>query len=71
LRLALAGVAFGILGGWFAARVLEDLVFGIPPRSPATMLPAAAAVMALAFAAAAIPSWRAARVDAAHRLHYG
>jgi ABC-type lipoprotein release transport system permease subunit len=32
---------------------------------------AAVAVMAIAFAAVAVPSWRAARVDAAHRLHQG
>jgi ABC-type lipoprotein release transport system permease subunit len=47
------------------------MVFGIPAQSPATMAMAAAAVVALAFASAAVPSWRAARVDAAHRLHQG
>jgi len=71
LRLAIVGVAIGAVGGWFAARLLRDLVFGIPPQSPATLAAAAVAVLALAFAAAAIPSWRAARVDAAHRLHQG
>ena len=69
VRLALVGLAFGLVGGWVAARGLADLVFGIPPRSPATMAVAALAVMALALAAAAIPSWRAARIDAARRLH--
>jgi putative ABC transport system permease protein len=71
LRLAVAGVAIGAIGGWFAARLLRDMVFGIPPQSPATMAIAAAAVVALAFASAAVPSWRAARVDAAQRLHQG
>lgn len=71
LRLAMVGVAIGAVGGWFAARLLTDLVFGIPPRSPATMAGAAVAVLALAFVAAAVPSWRAARVNAAHRLHQG
>jgi len=33
------------------------------------MAAAALAVMLLALAAAAIPSWRAARIDAARRLH--
>ena len=70
LRLALIGVAFGVVGGWAAARTLEDLVFGIPPRNPATMIAAAFAVMAIAFAATAVPAWRAARVDVARRLHY-
>lgn len=70
LRLAVVGIAFGVAGGWAAARGLEDLVFGIPPRNPATMVAAALAVTVIAFAAAAIPAWRAARVDAARRLHY-
>ncbi len=70
LRLALIGVAFGVVGGWAAARALEDLVFGIPPRNPATMIAAALAVITIAFAAALVPAWRAARVDAARRLHY-
>jgi putative ABC transport system permease protein len=69
VRLVLVGLAFGLLGGWIAAHGLSDLVFGIPPRSPATMAAAALAVMLLALAAAAIPSWRAARIDAARRLH--
>jgi ABC-type lipoprotein release transport system permease subunit len=34
------------------------------------MIAAALAVMAIAFAATAVPAWRAARVDVARRLHY-
>jgi putative ABC transport system permease protein len=70
LRLAALGIAFGLIGGWAAAGVLQTLVFGVAPRNPATMLAAALAVSALAVAAAAIPAWRASRVDAARRLHY-
>ena len=70
LRLAAIGIAFGVLGGWSAARGLEDLVFGIPTRNPATLLAAALVVIAIAVVAAAIPSWRAARVDAAQHLHH-
>jgi len=69
LRLALIGVGLGLAGGWVAARGLQDLVFGIPSRNPATMLLAAIAVLATALAASAIPATRAARVDAAKRLH--
>ena len=71
LRLAAAGVAMGAVGGWFAVSLLREMVFGIPAHSPATLIGAAAAVLALAFLAAAVPSWRAARVDAAVRLHQG
>jgi putative ABC transport system permease protein len=69
LRLAAIGVAFGTAGGWASAGILDKLVFGIPPRNPATMVAAAVAVVGIAVAAAAMPAWRAARVDAARQLH--
>jgi len=69
LRLAALGISIGAAGAWAVARSLEDLVFGIPPRSLASLLLSAAAVAAIAALAAAIPSWRAARVDAAAHLH--
>ncbi len=70
LRLAAIGIAFGSIGGWFAANLLESLVYGIPPRNPATMAAAALAVTAIAFASALIPARRAASVDPARRLHH-
>ena len=33
IRLAGIGTAFGLFGAWAAARGLEDLVFGVPPRN--------------------------------------
>ncbi|HEX3746092.1 MAG TPA: ABC transporter permease [Bryobacteraceae bacterium] len=71
LRLALSGVAIGAIGGWFAARLLRDMVFGIATHNTATLLAAMGAVMTIALLGAAIPSWRAARVDASQRLHQG
>jgi putative ABC transport system permease protein len=68
LRLAALGLAAGIVGGWTGAGLLDSLVFGIPARNAATMMAAAVAVLTIALAAAAIPSWRAARVDAARKL---
>ena len=70
LRLAVIGVALGVPGGWAAARLLDDLVFGIKSRDPATMAAAALAVTVIALFATAVPAWRAARVDAARRLHH-
>ena len=69
IRLAAIGVAFGALGAWMAARALDDLVFGIPSRSPAAMMVCGLAVLAIAVLAAGIPAWRAARVDVASQLH--
>jgi len=70
LRLTAIGVAAGLLGGWAAAGTLGKLVYGVPARNPATMFAAAVAVTLLAVAAAAIPAWRAVRVDAARRFHH-
>ncbi|WP_321476087.1 ABC transporter permease [uncultured Paludibaculum sp.] len=69
LRLALTGVVLGGAGSWLAATVLTDFVFGIPARNPGTLALAGLAVAAIAVASAAIPAWRASRVDAARRLH--
>jgi predicted lysophospholipase L1 biosynthesis ABC-type transport system permease subunit len=71
LRLAALGVAIGAAGAWLSARLLDDMVFGIPARDSATVLGAGMTVIAIAFLAAAVPSWRAARVDAAQQLHRG
>ena len=68
-RLTVAGLGFGVIAGWVAASALEKMVFGIPARSLPAMAGAAFAVLLVAAVAAAIPSWRAARVDPARRLH--
>jgi putative ABC transport system permease protein len=69
LRLAAIGMALGAIGAWVASRSLESMVFGIPARNTATFVIAAVAVGALALTAVAPPAWRAARTDAARRLH--
>jgi ABC-type antimicrobial peptide transport system permease subunit len=68
LRLSLAGAAIGVLAGWAASRWQENLVFGVS-HSITTLAAAALAVIAIALIAAAIPVWRATRVDAIDKLH--
>jgi putative ABC transport system permease protein len=70
LRLALIGAAIGVAGGWTASRWLADLVVGMGARDLTTLAAAAAAVVGIAMMAAAIPIWRATRVDAVDRLHH-
>jgi putative ABC transport system permease protein len=70
LRLAAAGTALGMLAGWMASRWLESLVFGVSARNGAIMAMAAAAVVGMAAIAAAIPVWRATRVDAVDHLRH-
>jgi putative ABC transport system permease protein len=69
LRLSLAGAGLGLLAVWPASRWLESQVFGVSPRDAANLIAAAVAVLAMAMVAAALPMWRAARLDAARHLH--
>lgn len=54
-----AGIALTLVLG----RFVRSLLFGVAPTDPVTLLAATALVLATAFGAAAIPAWRAARVD--------
>ncbi len=69
IRLAGIGTAFGLFGAWAAARGLEDLVFGVPPRNVPALFTSALVVLLIAGLAAALPAWRASRVDVASQLH--
>jgi len=69
MNLAAAGVTTGIVGAWGATRLVESLVFGVSPMSPGTMTTAAFVVLGVTALAAALPAWRAMRVDPARKLH--
>jgi putative ABC transport system permease protein len=69
LRLSLGGAAIGMLGSWAASRFLGSLVLGAPAQNFTTLAAAALAVIAVAMIAAAIPIWRATRVDVINKLH--
>ncbi|MGA2131566.1 MAG: ABC transporter permease [Bryobacteraceae bacterium] len=70
LRLTLIGAAIGTMGAWAATRWFAALAVGIPDRNLTTLAAAAAAVIVIAMLAAALPIWRATRVDAVDRLHH-
>jgi putative ABC transport system permease protein len=63
LKLALAGVAFGMLAALWLGRALEGLLFGTSPRDPEAFLTVAVLVALAALAASCIPAYRATRVD--------
>jgi len=61
--IALAGIAFGAAGAFFAVRVMKTLLYGVSPFDPVT---AAAAVLVLATTAAFaawLPARRAASIE--------
>jgi predicted permease len=57
------GVAAGAAGAVGGARLLGDLLFGVPPHDPVVLLAAAALLLAFAAGAHWLPARRAARVD--------
>ena len=62
-RWTLAGVAFGLLGSWFASRWLNSLLFQVSARDPLNVGATLLVLIAVSLVAAWIPSRRAARVD--------
>jgi ABC-type antimicrobial peptide transport system permease subunit len=63
LRLALTGVAIGILGALALSRVLQSLLFEISATDPLTIAAVSLLLLAVALLASYLPSRRAGRVD--------
>uniref|UniRef100_Q01S52 Permease n=1 Tax=Solibacter usitatus (strain Ellin6076) TaxID=234267 RepID=Q01S52_SOLUE len=68
LKIAVTGVAAGLLGAALLARSLATLLYGVQPLDPGTFGATSALLAIIALAAAAIPAWRAARTDPAIAL---
>jgi ABC-type antimicrobial peptide transport system permease subunit len=62
-RLLGLGLALGLLASALAARLIQGLLFGVPPQDPVTFLAVAALVSLVGLGACALPALRAARVD--------
>jgi len=58
-----AGVAIGVAGAWFAARLLESFLFETAPTDPVTFAAVALTVFTGALLAGLIPARRATQVD--------
>jgi putative ABC transport system permease protein len=63
LRLAVAGVAVGLVVAYAAARVLESALAGVKPNDPATLAAACVVAMLMTLAGSLLPTLRALRVD--------
>lgn len=59
------GLAFGVAGAFFAARLIQGLLFGVEPHDPITFAGVAAAMAVIGLVACWIPALRAARIDPA------
>jgi ABC-type antimicrobial peptide transport system permease subunit len=63
LRLALAGIAAGVVGALALTRIMASLLYGVKPADVATFLAAAFVSLIAVGLAALIPARAAARVD--------
>jgi putative ABC transport system permease protein len=66
-----AGLALGLAGSLWAARLVEALLFHLEPRDPVTFGGAAAVLVAVGVLAAWLPAHRAARLDPVTALREG
>jgi ABC-type antimicrobial peptide transport system permease subunit len=63
LRVALYGVAAGVLAAVIATRFLASLLYGVGATDPMTFAAVTVLVLAVAVAATMFPAWRASRID--------
>lgn len=66
--LVVIGLVFGSFAAWGTAHLLSSMLFGLTMADPFTYGAAAALLLAVALLAAAVPAWRAARVDPTEAL---
>jgi len=59
----LIGVACGLAGGLYAARFVKTMLFEVAPLEVSSVAVPLGTLLLAALVAAAVPSWRAARVD--------
>jgi ABC-type antimicrobial peptide transport system permease subunit len=63
LRLALAGIALGVLGAVWLTQAIKTLLFKVEPNDPLTFAFVGALLLSVATAACYIPARRATKVD--------
>jgi predicted permease len=69
--LLVIGLAAGALLSIWGARYVQSLLFNLEPRDAGTMAAAMAILLIVGLAAAALPAWRASRIDPAASLREG
>ncbi|MGD2071665.1 MAG: ABC transporter permease [Gemmatimonadota bacterium] len=68
LVLVAIGLVLGLVGSWFATRLMSNLLFGVSATDPVVLVSVAVALALAATAAAVVPAVRATRIDPATAL---
>jgi len=63
LGLSLSGVVVGVVAAFGVTRLFRSLLFDVAPTDPLAFAAAVLALSLVAFAASAVPAWRATRLD--------
>jgi putative ABC transport system permease protein len=63
LKPVVAGLVAGFAGALAVTRLLQNQLFEVGPRDPATLITTATVLLIVAAGAAAIPAWRATTID--------
>ena len=63
LRVALYGIAAGVIAALAATRFLASLLYGVGANDPSTFAAVTVLVLGVAITATAVPAWRASRID--------
>lgn len=65
---AVLGIFVGAVAAYFIGRLISAGLFDVPPHDPAAFAVSALVLLAVTLLAAALPAWRASRIDPARAL---
>jgi ABC-type antimicrobial peptide transport system permease subunit len=70
LVLSLVGIGLGLVASLALTRLMGDLIYGVGPNDPITLITVAASLAIIAIVASYIPARRATKVDPLVALRY-